>query len=189
MGEMVKIKKYNKVHVTNVKKKDKNWKEYHICQILNALSNHPRLFVLKYNDIENYKMTELRGLLRDKGKLYNGAHNIFKHAIKREKSLNHQDLHKILHLIKGNTALFFTKLRSVEVNEILMGCKYKEFIKVGELSKTSVELACGSILKPACNISRSLEPQLRKFGLPTRLNLGMIEVLSDCVINKHDAKI
>jgi mRNA turnover protein 4 len=136
----------------------------------------------------NISLWEIRGSLRNKGSFYFGPTKILKNCLRKNETQK-KCLNMVLHLIKGKTACFFTSLNLIEINEIFLTCEFKGFLKTGDQATSSFELTCGSTLTPTGNLPHTLEPQLRKCGLPSRLNSGVIEILRDYVINKKSEKL
>merc|ERR1712130_781462 len=102
-----------------------------------------------YNNVNNAFLKEIRGSMRGKGKFYFGSLKSLRSIIRDSKSEKNDRLNQILSSIRGNSALFFTKLNLFEINQLFLRCKFKGFLKTGDKAISSVELPCGSTLSPS----------------------------------------
>merc|ERR1712093_230933 len=129
-----------------------------------ALISYPKIFLFNCKNVRNEILKELRVLFKGKGRFFMGGRKVMHHALNE----------KVPHLPKGNNAILVTKLKPQQIIEIFNGFKFEGFLKAGDQAPMTLELACGLTDRTFNNISSSLEPLLRKRGLPTRLNSGDI---------------
>ena len=85
-----------------------------------------------------------------------------------------------LFLLAGHVGLLFTEMPLEKVKEELETVVEPEFAKAGARAKETVSFTKGPVDGPhGGKLEHTLEPTLRKNGMPTKLNKGTIELISD----------
>lgn len=90
---------------------------------------------------------------------------------------------KISQLITGSRGILFTEKTMEEVKEFFDTFRSPHYARSGFVCSENYKLAAGTL--PADRCPHPLEPQLRKLGLPTKLNQGRIELLNDVQVTKR----
>merc|ERR1712093_594702 len=78
--------------------------------------------------------------------------------------------------------ILITTKRTSDINVLFESLTSNEFCRQGNLIGTTCKITSGPIEKSICSIAHIHELQLRQLGMPTRLNNGVIELLSDYTI-------
>jgi len=60
--------------------------------------------------------------------------------------------------------------------------KEEDFARMGETATIDFTLPAGALQGPNGKFQHTLEPTLRDYGLPTKLNRGEIELLRECEV-------
>lgn len=90
------------------------------------------------------------------------------------------DIHKISACLKGSCGLFFTNKPKNEVIEWFNNYSVVDYARTGFKVKENFALSAG----PLPDFSHAMEPYLRKLGLPTSLERGVVTLLKDYEVCK-----
>jgi mRNA turnover protein 4 len=87
-------------------------------------------------------------------------------------------------LLKGQTGLMFTRLDAKAARDLLASFEHEDYARAGSRATLDFALPAGPLTNPTTGepLAHTLEPLLRKHGLPTRLQRGVVELLADHVV-------
>jgi len=86
---------------------------------------------------------------------------------------------------RGEAGLLFTNEPSETVASVLEETQAHEFARAGTAATRDVDLAAG----PLPDFPHNMEPYLRKLGLPTKLDNGVVTMLAPHVVCREGAEL
>lgn len=95
-------------------------------------------------------------------------------------------LHKISEELKGNVGLLFTNRSIQEVMDYFNNYSRRDYARSGFLATSTVDLPLGPVFLNGEPFPHSLEPQVRKLGLPTQLQNGLVTLVAPFTICQKD---
>ena len=95
-------------------------------------------------------------------------------------------LHRISEVLKGPVGLLFTNRSIKEIVRYFDTYFRKDYARSGFMATSSVELPAGPVLLNGEPFPHSLEPQLRKLGVPTQLQNGVVTLNAPFTICRKD---
>lgn len=187
---MPKSKRNKVVSLTKVKKKDRTWKEGLLQKIRQCLDTYPTVYVFKHYNMRNESFKQLRDELQESCRFVLGSTKLMQVALgKAEADEYKTNLHQLSQRLKGNVGLFFTKLSREEAARIIDEFVHEDFARAGSRASHDFSLPEGPLSGPMGPLPHTLEPQLRKLGLPTKLNKGVVELLADTTVCRTGQKL
>lgn len=180
---MPKSKRNKVVNLTKAKKKDRAWKEGLIGQIRACVEDYPSLLLFRHHNMRNEALKELREELKDSSRFVLGSTKLLQVALgKTDADELRTNLSRVSERLAGHVGLLFTKLSKQEAVDALAGVRNEDFARAGGVAPREFALPAGPLSNAIGPLPHTLEPQLRKYGLPTRLNKGVVELLADTVV-------
>lgn len=170
---MPKSKRDRPVPLTKTKKRrGQDVKSQLMERVREMVNAYDRILVLCIDNMRSNKLQTLRAELKD-SKLLLGKNRLIAKAfgLSAEDELQ-PNLHRLSRLLRNQKALLFTNRSLASVSEVLSGLTDSDFARSGFVAVNSVELMPG-----ACpQWQHSMEPALRKLGLPVRLVKGVVHL-------------
>lgn len=168
------------VTLSKVKKKTREWKGGLIVSTHKLLEEYPHVYLFGYQNMRNDKFKELREQVQTHSRFLLGSNKVLKVALgKSEKDEHKANLHLLSERIAGKVGLFFTTLPREQVVELFGTFQAMDFARVGARATEDFELQEGPLEGPLGPLPHTLEPTLRKHGVPSKLSKGVVEVVSD----------
>uniref|UniRef100_A0A915K8F5 Ribosome assembly factor mrt4 n=1 Tax=Romanomermis culicivorax TaxID=13658 RepID=A0A915K8F5_ROMCU len=180
---MPKSKRDNQVSLTKVNKKGKASKLKIVDEIHKCVDSFKLLFVFSIDGMRNTNIKDLRVQFRD-SRFFFGKNKVMSIALGRSPQDEYKNgLHNVSKHLNGQCALMFTNRTFVEIKKYLTTYKKVVFARSGNRAGRDVELDQG----PLEYFPHSMEPSLRKLGLPVKLEKGVITLDQDyTVCNEKD---
>ncbi|KAJ8922295.1 hypothetical protein NQ315_004235 [Exocentrus adspersus] len=178
---MPRSKRDKKVYLTKTTKKGLSLKQRIVEDVRNCVEKFDSLYVFKYRDIRNSHLKGVRNEWEN-SKLHFGKNKVVAVSLGRtEKDEIEDNIHKITRFIKGPCGLLFTNCKREEVVDWFENFSVADFARSGFKVDKTITLSEG----PLSQFSHSMEPYLRKLGLPTKLERGIVTLIKDYVVCKE----
>lgn len=172
---MPKSKRDKKISLTRTKKKGLESKQNLVEEIRKCVEEYARIFVFSVAHMRNNKLKDVRMEWRH-SRFFLGKNKVMSLALGRSAEEEISDnLHKVTQALSGQRGLLFTNQTKEEVLEYFDNLSESDYARSGDVASETVSLKEGLLEQ----FPHSLEPQLRKLGLPTKLERGVPALLTD----------
>ena len=92
--------------------------------------------------------------------------------------------------VKGDCGVMFTDLSREDVESVFERFAVKDYARTGAVARETVTVEAGPVHGPSgALMEHTLEPTLRKNGMPTKLNRGVIELEANHTLCKEGQHI
>ncbi|KAK2166236.1 hypothetical protein LSH36_40g03108 [Paralvinella palmiformis] len=166
------------VSLTQTRKKGLELKQKVIEELRNCADVYARIFTFSIHNMRNSKLKDLRQTWRH-SRFYFGKNKVMAVALGRGVEDEYKEnLHKLTRKLQGQTGLLFTNSSRKEVLEFFSKYSEDDFARSGRMASQTVVLEEGSLK----SFPHSMEPYLRKLGLPTKLVKGVITLTREYTV-------
>eukprot|EP00741_Cyanophora_paradoxa_P008968 tig00001415_g8681.t1 len=175
---MPKSRRNLKVSLTQTEKKGRERKEDLVERIRACIEEFSNIWVFSFENMRNAKLKEVRDRLKP-SRFFLGKNKVMQLALgKSEEDEQRTGLSELGKRVTGQCGLFFTNMSKEEVLKFTEEYKDEDFARAGFVATEDVVFNEG----PLENQPGSLEPYLRKLGMPTLLKNGVIQLLGDYTV-------
>ena len=184
---MPKSRRDKVVALTQTKKKDREWKGGLIESVRDALGTYASVYVFRCANLRNNTFKDLKADLRDTSRFFMGSNKVLQVALgKGPEDEQSDNLHKVSEHVKGHAGLVFTNLTKEDLESAMAKYETNDYARTGAVAPETVTIEKGPVHGAHGGLmEHTLEPTLRKNGMPTKLNRGVIELLADHVVCKE----
>jgi len=149
-------------------------KESIIDEVRSCVDKYSSLYVFTADNMRNAALKGVRNKLSS-SRIFFGRTKLLAAALGKQPSEEYRDgLSEAAAMLHGHEAgMLFTNESKDAVDEVLEDSMVEDFARSGDLATQTVELEEG----PLDGFPHNMEPYLRKLGLPTRLNNGVVTLL------------
>eukprot|EP01071_Lankesteria_metandrocarpae_P015207 Lankesteria_metandrocarpae@DN9433_c0_g1_i1.p1 len=167
------------VALTKTKRKTQQWKRKRIDELQDVVSKYKNVYVLSFANQRNALVKALRDRLS--GKLFYGKNKIIQAALGTTPETEAADgMAKLSKMLVGERGVLFSDANKAEVESVLSDFRPMQLARTGELATLTVELEADSDV--FSKFPHSMEPELRKLGLPTELQDGVIRLCNSVTV-------
>lgn len=154
-----------------MKKKTRAVKESLIKEIRSSVDKYKHLFVFTIEDMRSTHFIQVRQRFKANSRFFFGKNNVMAIALGKDATSEYATgLHKVSQRLQGQCGLMFTLLTKAKVKSILKELSMADYARAGHIPRETITIPEG----PLPQFAFSMEPQLRKLGLPTKLDKGSI---------------
>lgn len=178
---MPRSKRNRQVSLTQTKKKGLERKQDLIKEVRDAFNKYDKVFVYSVSNMRNTKLKDVRQDWKD-SRFYFGKNKVMAVALGRFIDEDHREnLHQVSERLRGQCGLFFTNAPRDKVLSWFGEYEDADYARAGFRATQRVFLDQG----PLPQFQHSLEPHLRRLGLPTSLQKGVVTLLKDHEVCKE----
>ncbi|RYO78090.1 hypothetical protein DL762_008881 [Monosporascus cannonballus] len=183
---MPKSKRNRVVHLTNVTKKTREHKERLFENIRDCISAYQHCFVLSVDNMRNTHLKEVRQELSD-SRLFFGKTKLMARALGRSPEDSHaENTYRLAPYVRGTVGLLFTNRAPEAVLEYFSAQSSSaarvDFARAGAVASRDFVLPYGQVYSTGGEVpaehdvplGHTLEPELRRLGVPTRMVKGRV---------------
>ena len=172
---MPKSKRAQAVTLSRTQKKGRARKTAIIDEVRGCADAYSSVYVFSAENMRNSALKEVRAKLQKSSRIFFGRTKLLSAALGRSAAEEHRDaLSQVAQALAGGEAgLLFTNATEAAVRKVLDETQVHEFARAGAEATEDVELPEG----PLPSFPHNMEPYLRKLGLPTRLDNGVVTLL------------
>ncbi|KAH9372949.1 hypothetical protein HPB48_009159 [Haemaphysalis longicornis] len=137
--------------------------------VRDAFNKYDKVFVYSVSNMRNTKLKDVRQDWKDSSRFYFGKNKVMAVALGRFIDEDHREnLHQVSERLRGQCGLFFTNAPRDKVLSWFGEYEDADYARAGFRATQRVFLDQG----PLPQFQHSLEPHLRRLGLPTSLQKG-----------------
>jgi len=175
---MPKSKRHTTISLSVVKKKNKvEHKQKHYEQLQENIDQYKHVFVVRPFNMRNSQLQQLRERFAD-SKIFIGKNRTMARALGADEASEIKpNIHKLSALLHGECMIFMTNEDKKDMLDFFRVHKVLDFARGGFEPIETIERHPGPI-----ELAHSLEPHLRKLGMPTRLKNGVIYLENEYVL-------
>ena len=183
---MPKSKRAQKVTLARTQKKGRERKQSLLDEVRSCSDAFSSCYAFDAENMRNAALKEVRAKLTG-SRLFFGRTKLLTAALGRTPSEEYRDgLSEVAAALAGGEAgLLFTNEPVETVRRVLEETQVSEFARAGREATDDVELDAG----PLPSFPHNMEPYLRKLGLPTKLDKGMVTLLAPHVVCRAGAPL
>ncbi|RDA92842.1 hypothetical protein CP533_2885 [Ophiocordyceps camponoti-saundersi (nom. inval.)] len=184
---MPKSKRSKIVHLTKVSKKTRDQKDALFQTIRSAVPEYKHCLVFNVDGMRNSHLKSVRRELREDSRLFFGKTKLMAKALGQSSEEEEAEgLHRLTRFLTGSVGLLFTNREPGEVVRYFEGMAKVDFARAGAVAARAFTIPSGIVYSTAGEVppehdvplEHTLEPELRKLGVPTRMCKGRV-VLGD----------
>ncbi|EHA54130.1 hypothetical protein MCOR27_006773 [Pyricularia oryzae] len=180
---MPKSKRAKVVHMTNVAKKTREQKELLFTNIRECVPQYQHLFVFSVDNMRNNNLKDVRRELSGDSRMFFGKTKLMARALgQTAEDEQAEGLHKLTSHLAGTVGLIFTNRPASELLSYLDSITSVDFARAGAVAPRDFSIPPGVVYSTGGEVpqeydvplAHSIEPELRKLGVPTRLIKGRV---------------
>jgi len=158
-------------------------KQAYFVKLIQLLEEYPKVLIVNADNVGSAQMQKIRILLRGEGVLLMGKNTMIRKAVRGHVAKNPK-LQDLLQFVKGNIGFIFTKGNLKNIKDKVVSLRVEAPARLGSFSPVDVIVPAGNT---------GLEPTqtsfLQALNIPSKINKGAVEILSDHLLLKRGDKV
>ncbi|KZV95495.1 hypothetical protein EXIGLDRAFT_610534, partial [Exidia glandulosa HHB12029] len=147
-------------------------------QLQECADKYKLCYVFEVANMRNSHLKDVRQRWKDTGRIFFGRNTVIAKALGSTEADEHKPgLHKLAKHLNGPVGVFFTDHDAGETEAWFAHYEQLDFARAGNKATKDVTIDAGPIMQhssdPPEPFQHTMEPQLRKLGLSTRLERGV----------------
>ncbi|KRX96333.1 mRNA turnover protein 4 -like protein, partial [Trichinella pseudospiralis] len=181
--KMPRSKRDKEVSLTVVKKKGRDGKEKLVEEVRRCIDEYKSALVFSVESFRTVQMNQVRHVFKENSRFFFGRNKVLAIALGRIPSEEYKrNLCKLSSALVGQRGLMFSNLSVDDIIRDLKKLEQPEFARSGNKATETVTISAG----PLGQFQFTIEPLLRKLGLPVKLEKGVVMMEQDFVVCKKD---
>jgi len=175
LRRMPKSKRDKKITLSKTQKKGRARKESIVDEVRGCVDSYKACYVFSSDNMRNAALKNVRQVLNG-SRIFFGRTKLLAAALGKTPSDEHRDgLSEVAAMLRGHEAgMIFTNESHETIERAFEESQTEEFSRAGTDATETVELEAGAL----DGFPHNMEPYLRKLGLPTHLNNGVVHLLA-----------
>lgn len=158
-------------------------KQQYFDRVIKLVSEYPKVLIVEADNVGSHHMQKIRKSLIGEAVVLMGKNTMIRRAIRAHQETNPM-VANLLPLLKGNVGLVFTKGDLSSVRTKLSAFKVAAPAKAGAVAPVNVTVPAGNT---------GMEPTktsfLQALSIPSKINKGQVEIVSDVLLIKAGNKV
>lgn len=180
---MPKSKRAKVVHLTSVSKRTREQKDQLFTNIRECVPEYQNLFVFSVDNMRNSNLKDVRRDLSADSRVFFGKTKLMARALgQTPEEEQAEGLHKITRHLAGTVGLIFTNRPAADMLTYLNSIEAVDFARAGAVAPRAFSIPAGVVYSTGGEVpaeydvpmAHSIEPEIRKLGVPTRLVKGRV---------------
>jgi len=177
---MPRSKRDKKISLTKTDRKGLALKQKIVDDVRNCVEKFSSMYAFTYVNLRTQRLQDVRREWKP-SRFFFGKNKVIGVGLGRTKKDEvGEDLHKVANCLKGHCGLLFTDSPKDEVMEWFNNFSVEEYARSGFKATSTVKLKEG----PLKQFPHSIEPHLRKLGMPTKLERSVVTLIKDFEVCK-----
>ena len=196
---MPKSKRAKVVHLSKVGKKGKELNIKLFADVRASLDKNQYCYIFAVDNMRNTYLKDVRTHFSESGgRLFFGKTKVMAKALGHSPEEEHlPDIHKLTPYLTGTVGLLCTNQRPEDVLQYFQEYVQTDFARAGVHAKRDFVVPTGIVYSRGGDIPQSedepvphsIEPNLRRWGMPTRLNKGKVIIEGDYEICREGQEL
>uniref|UniRef100_A0AC35U0J2 Ribosome assembly factor mrt4 n=1 Tax=Rhabditophanes sp. KR3021 TaxID=114890 RepID=A0AC35U0J2_9BILA len=174
------------VSLTKVKKKNRGTKENLVTEIRSCSDTYPYIYAFNLENLRSSGFKDVRQHFKTNSRFFFGKNSVMGIALGKTKETEYAEgLFKLGQHLSGQCALMFSKVPPSTVTNYFQTFHKEDFARAGDIATDTFDLPAG----PLPQFAFSMEPQLRKMGMPTTLDKGVVTLVKEMKVCTKEEKL